>query len=124
LPIGYVTNGVHAATWIANPLGTFLDAQLGPNWLLQLDDATLWNKVLELDDAGLWKCTASSSPVMRQSASRRGAAGDTVEGSSAPGPVRTLLDQEALTIGFVRRFATYKRADLIFRDAAGCIACS
>src|SRR6266566_3244987 len=54
VPIGYVTNGVHAATWIANPLVTFLNAQLGPDWLLRLDDAALWNKVLELDAAGLW----------------------------------------------------------------------
>jgi len=119
VPIGHVTNGVHAATWIANPLVTFLDAQLGPNWLLQLDDAGLWNKVLELDDAGLWAVhNELKSYLMRhiREQARRRWVDQWKEALHLVG-AGTLLDQEALTIGFARRFATYKRADLIFRDA-------
>jgi len=119
VPIGHVTNGVHAATWIANPLVTFLDAQLGPNWLLQLDDAALWNKVLELDDAGLWAVhNELKSYLMRhiREQARRRWADQWKEALHLVG-AGTLLDEEALTIGFARRFATYKRADLIFRDA-------
>ena len=119
VPIGYVTNGVHAATWIANPLVTFLNAQLGPDWLLRLDDATLWNKVLELDDAGLWAVhNELKSHLMRsiREQARRRWADQWKEALHLVG-AGTLLDQEALTIGFARRFATYKRADLMFRDA-------
>src|SRR6267378_4543407 len=119
VPIGYVTNGVHAATWIANPLVTFLDAQLGPDWLLRLDDAALWNKVLELDDAGLWavhsQLKAHLMRHIREQARRRWA--DQWKEALHLVGAGTLLDQEALTIGFARRFATYKRADLMFRDA-------
>src|SRR6266702_2657345 len=119
VPIGYVTNGVHAATWIANPLVTFLNAQLGPDWLLRLDDAALWNKVLTLDDAGLWAVhNELKSHLMRhiREQARRRWADQWKEALHLVG-AGTLLDQEALTIGFARRFATYKRADLIFRDA-------
>ena len=119
VPIGYVTNGVHAATWIANPLVTFLNAQLGPDWLLRLDDATLWNKVLELDDAGLWAVhNELKSHLMRsiREQARRRWADQWKEALHLVG-AGTLLDQEALTIGFARRFATYKRAALMFRDA-------
>ena len=119
VPIGYVTNGVHAATWIANPLVTFLNAQLGPDWLLRLDDAALWNKVLALDDAGLWAVhNELKSHLMRhiREQARRRWADQWKEALHLVG-AGTLLDQEALTIGFARRFATYKRADLMFRDA-------
>src|SRR6266702_157453 len=118
VPIGYVTNGVHAATWIANPRVTFLNAQLGPDWLLRLDDAALWNKVLTLDDTGLWAVhNELKSHLMRhiREQARRRWADQWKEALHLVG-AGTLLDQEALTIGFGRRFATYKRADLIFRD--------
>jgi len=119
VPIGYVTNGVHAATWIANPLVTFLNAQLGPDWLLRIDDAALWSKVLELDDAGLWAVhNELKSTLMRhiREQARRRWADQWKEALHLVG-AGTLLDQDALTIGFARRFATYKRADLMFRDA-------
>jgi len=119
VPIGYVTNGVHVATWIANPLVTFLDAQLGPNWLLRLDDAALWNKVLTLDPAGLWAVHRElKTHLMRhiREQARRRWADQWKEALHLVG-AGTLLDEDALTIGFARRFATYKRADLIFRDA-------
>src|SRR5438876_5005317 len=54
VPIGYVTNGVHLATWMAYGLVSFLDTYLGPDWLQRSDDPTLWDRVLELDAAALW----------------------------------------------------------------------
>jgi starch phosphorylase len=118
VPIGHVTNGVHVATWMANPLVTLLNAQLGPDWLQRMDDPSLWNRVLELDGAPLWAVRNElKSHLMRsiREQARRRWADQWKEALHLVG-AGTLLDQEALTIGFGRRFATYKRADLIFRD--------
>ncbi len=119
VPIGYVTNGVHVATWMANPLVTLLNAHLGPDWLLRLDDPALWSKVLDVEGAGLWAVhNELKSHLMRsiREQARRRWVDQWKEALHLVG-AGTLLDQEALTIGFARRFATYKRADLIFRDA-------
>ncbi|HEV8263787.1 MAG TPA: alpha-glucan family phosphorylase [Gemmatimonadales bacterium] len=119
VPIGHITNGVHVATWIANPLVTLLNAHLGQEWLLRLDEPALWSKVLELDDAALWAVhNELKSHLMRsiREQARRRWVDQWKEALHLVG-AGTLLDQEALTIGFGRRFATYKRADLIFRDA-------
>ena len=119
VPIGHVTNGVHVATWMANPLVTLLTAHLGQDWLLQLDDPAVWSKALEVDGAALWAVhTQLKSHLMRsiREQARRRWADQWKEALHLVG-AGTLLDQEALTIGFARRFATYKRADLIFRDA-------
>ena len=118
VPIGHVTNGVHVPTWMANPLVTLLNAQLGPDWLQRMADPALWNKVLELDGAPLWAVRNElKSHLMRsiREQARRRWADQWKEALHLVG-AGTLLDQEALTIGFGRRFATYKRADLIFRD--------
>ena len=118
VPIGHVTNGVHVATWMADPLVTFLNAQLGPDWMQRMDDPALWNRVLELDGAPLWAVRNElKSNLMRsiREQARRRWADQWKEALHLVG-AGTLLDQEALTIGFGRRFATYKRADLIFRD--------
>jgi starch phosphorylase len=119
VPIGHVTNGVHVATWMANSLVTLLNAHLGADWLLQLDDPAVWSKALELDGAALWGVhNELKSHLMRsiREQARRRWADQWKEALHLVG-AGTLLDQEALTIGFARRFATYKRADLIFRDA-------
>jgi starch phosphorylase len=119
VPIGHVTNGVHVATWMANPLVTLLDAQLGPDWPQRGEDPALWDKVLELDVAALWAVhNELKSHLMRsiREQARRRWADQWKEALHLVG-AGTLLDQDALTIGFARRFATYKRADLIFRDA-------
>ena len=118
VPIGHVTNGVHVPTWMANPLVTLLNAQLGPDWLQRMADPALWNKVLELDGAPLWAVRNElKSHLMRsiREQARRRWADQWKEALHLVG-AGTLLDQEALTIGFGRRFATYKRADLLFRD--------
>src|SRR6267378_2790602 len=118
VPIGHVTNGVHLATWMANGVVSLLDAHLGPDWLRRADDPTLWDRVLELDAAALWAVHAVLKGQLMRSIrelARRRWADQWKEALHLVG-AGTLLGHDALTIGFGRRFATYKRADLIFRD--------
>jgi glycogen phosphorylase len=118
VPIGYVTNGVHVPTWMASQLMTLLSARLGPDWPLHVDDPALWARTLELDAAALWTThNELKSHLMRtiREQARRRWADQWKEASHLVG-AGTLLEQDALTIGFARRFATYKRADLMFQD--------
>jgi len=118
VPIGHVTNGVHVATWIANFMRALLNLHLGEDWLQRTDDPALWPKILDLDDAALWavhnKMKAHLMRTIREQARRRWA--DQWKEALHLVGAGTLLDHDALTIGFARRFATYKRADLLFRD--------
>ena len=137
IPIGAVTNGVHLATWMADELKTLLDAHLGPDWEQRRDDPPLWETVLSLDHAALWNAHRALKhrlvSYLREIARRRwtdpalatvridpaaAAQRDAGNADRALGVASSgvLFDPEALTIGFARRFATYKRADLIFRD--------
>ncbi len=117
VPVGHVTNGVHLATWMANPIMKMLDGHFGPAWG-HIGDPSLWDQVLSLDDETLWFTHARlKNTLMRlvREEARRSFAQRTMESTQLVG-AGTLLDPQALTIGFARRFATYKRADLIFRD--------
>jgi starch phosphorylase len=118
VPIGHVTNGVHLPTWVSPPMRDLFDRYLGPDWEILQDDPALWERALDLPDHRLWEAHLANKgrlfSVLRQRA-RDGwrEAGTTAEQVVAAG---TLLDPEYLTIGFARRFATYKRASLVFRD--------
>jgi len=118
VPIGHVTNGVHLATWMASSIMALLDQHLGPDWGTRLDDPALWDQVLTLDHECLWEEHKQLKLIltnhMREDARHR-FAGRFKEAAQVVG-AGTLLDPAALTIGFARRFATYKRANLIFRD--------
>jgi starch phosphorylase len=118
VPIGHVTNGVHLATWMAPTLMELLDEHLGRDWGDRVDDPALWDQVLTLDTQRLWDEHTRLKYVLtnrvREDARRRFAA-RFKEAAQVVG-AGTLLDPAALTIGFARRFATYKRANLIFRD--------
>jgi starch phosphorylase len=118
VPVGHVTNGVHLATWMASPIMALLDEHLGPEWGNRLDEPGLWDQVLTLDHARLWDAHTRLKLILgnhvREDARRRFAA-RFKEAAQVVG-AGTLLDPTALTIGFARRFATYKRANLIFRD--------
>jgi glycogen phosphorylase len=118
VPIGCITNGVHLATWMTRDMMGLLDVQFGADWGKQVDDAQFWERMLELDDEQLWSLrTALKSALLnfvREEARRRWAR-HWKEATHVVG-AGTLLNPHALTIGFARRFATYKRADLIFRD--------
>src|SRR2546429_3729962 len=104
---------------MANRVLTLFDAHFGPDWLARVGDAGFWDKALELDDAALWAVhTQLKSHLMssiREQARRRWADQWKEALHLVGGGI--LLDPDALTIGFGRRFATYKRADMIFRDA-------
>ena len=118
VPIGHVTNGVHLATWMSDRMVDLLGRHAGPDWQSRAEEPGFWDAVLTLDDAALWtvhrEIKATLHRSLRETARRRWA-DQWVEGQHLVG-AGTLLDEHALTIGFARRFATYKRADLIFRD--------
>jgi starch phosphorylase len=119
VPIGHVTNGVHLATWMAGPIQSLLANHLGADWQRRFnDDPSLWDQVLSLDHERLWIAHRRLKQLLvnhiREDARHR-FAGQLKEAAAVVG-AGTLLDPEVLTIGFARRFATYKRASLIFRD--------
>ncbi|RPI34035.1 MAG: alpha-glucan family phosphorylase [Chloroflexota bacterium] len=118
VPITYITNGVHTGTWLARRLRALLDRYLGQDWMEHLDDPNTWEGVEDIPDAELWavrrhlkrKLVAYMRERARQQWLHDGVHPVQVIASG------TLLDPYALTIGFARRFATYKRANLILRD--------
>jgi len=117
-PIDYVTNGVHVPTWIEPKMELLFNKYLGPTWLSDHDNPAVWELIDEIPDEELWKThywlKIKLIDAIRERARQRWA-GERANPSLliAKG---TLLDPSVLTIGFARRFATYKRADLIFYD--------
>ena len=118
VPIGHVTNGVHLPSWVSPPFRHLFHRYLGPDWELQHDDPALWERALDLPDHLVWeahkKCRGRLFTELRMRARGRW-----TDGESAPSQVvaaGTLLGPTTLTIGFARRFATYKRATLLFKD--------
>ena len=118
VPIGQITNGVHLASWMSNPIMGVLDRKLGPDWGARLDDPGLWEQLRGLDPADLWAVHQDLKGTLmgfiREEARRRFAYQWTEANQVVA--AGTLLHPYALTLGFARRFATYKRANLIFRD--------
>jgi starch phosphorylase len=118
IPIGHVTNGVHLPSWMSYHIKELFDRHLGLDWETRLDDPTLWDGVLEIDDGELWRAHTDLKGMLidfvHETARRRWRD----HWTEAPQLVGagTLLSNGPLTIGFARRFATYKRADLLFRD--------
>jgi starch phosphorylase len=119
VPIHHVTNGVHLATWMSHHMYELLTRHLGPEWPNWVDEPGFWHNVYTLDDAALWEAHFNLKVVLlrsiRELARRRWVEQWKAESQHLVG-AGTLLDERALTIGFARRFATYKRASLIFRD--------
>ncbi len=118
IPIGHVTNGVHFLSWISWDMKQLFDRYLGPRWRREPADKELWYKAEHIPVGELWRTherrrerlVAISRQKLREQLERRGATQAEVEGADE------VLDANALTIGFSRRFATYKRATLILRD--------
>jgi starch phosphorylase len=96
--IGSVTNGVHARTWIAPPLQKLLDRTCGPTWAD--GDADAWRRVGDLDDAAVRDVRRAGGSLLATMVRER---------------TGTTFDPDVLTVGFARRFATYKRATLLLR---------
>jgi len=118
VPITFVTNGIHVPTWTPTELHQLFCKYLGPDWLDHHDDPALWERVKEIPDSELWQLHSKLKRKMLRYLGEL-ARERWVAGTSDPTQVLTsgtLLDPDALTIGFARRFATYKRATLIFSD--------
>jgi len=118
IPITHVTNGVHAPTWIGSDLAQLFDRHLGPEWVERHDDVAFWNRVVDIPDEEFWNVHLLQKRKMlafvRERARQRWSA-DGVDPRQVIA-MGTLLDPDALTIGFARRFTGYKRASLIFQD--------
>jgi glycogen phosphorylase len=118
IPITYITNGVHTGTWLARRLRVLYDRYLGGDWFERLDDPNIWEAVENIPDDELWlvrrhlkrKLVAYMGERARNQWLHDGVHPVQVIASGV------LLDPYALTIGFARRFATYKRANLILHD--------
>jgi starch phosphorylase len=118
VPIRSITNGVHVPTWIAPEMNQLLAKYLGPDWTERTDDPAIWHRVTDIPDPDLWAVRQTLKRKL-MSFIRERARAAWMQGRIEPLQVLasgTLLDPEALTLGFARRFATYKRATLIFRS--------
>jgi glycogen phosphorylase len=116
VPIHFVTNGVHVPTWIAPEMCHLYSKYLGPNWQDQSDDSALWHRVLEIPDHELWEVRKFLKRKLLGFIRQRIQNGWTHGRLEAHQVLAggALLNPYALTIGFGRRFATYKRANLLF----------
>jgi len=118
VPIAHITNGVHASTWMARRMRLLYERYLGSDWLDNIDDPEMWALVDTIPDAELWAVKRHLKRKLVRFALER-ARRQWVSGGFHPVQVvagGVLLESEALTIGFARRFATYKRGNLIMRD--------
>ncbi len=113
-----ITNGVHLPSWIGLQMRTLLEKALGPLWIEDLLEAKAWWPVNEIPDADIWGAhQAQKERLLRFTRSRLRK--QYARHGQSPTELRSvakLFDPETLTIGFARRFATYKRANLIFSD--------
>jgi starch phosphorylase len=118
IPIDSVTNGVHVPTWIEPKMELLFNRYLGDNWLLEHDDPALWELIDNIPDEELWRThywlKIKLIDAIRERARRRWATDRASTSLMIAGG--TLLDPSVLTIGFARRFVTYKRADLVLYD--------
>jgi starch phosphorylase len=118
VPIGHVTNGVHAQTWLAPEMTPLYERYLKPRWVGAGPGDDWWKNVGRVPDEELW----AARQVLRSKLVNfvRARLADQVIRHHGPAEelaaARAVFDEDALTIGFARRFATYKRATLIFRD--------
>jgi starch phosphorylase len=118
IPIRHITNGIHTATWISHDMAGLYQRYLGPGWQEQPSDKEVWSGVQHIPDTELWRTherrrerlVAFARRRLVEQLAKRGA------GAAEMAAAEEVLDPEALTIGFARRFATYKRANLILAD--------
>lgn len=117
VPIGHVTNGVHTRSWTSLEMSNLLSRYLGPRWAEDPGEA-VWQRVDRIPDEELWRVHQIRRERLIHYARRRLAAQVKQWGYSdaAVTFANSVLSPDALTIGFARRFATYKRATLLFRD--------
>lgn len=119
LPVRFVTNGVHVPTWMAAAMVDLFARYLGAGWLDRTDDPALWDGLLAIPDAELWavrnELRQDLFEFIRER--RRTLWTERQVGPNGIVAAGALLDPRALTIGYARRFTSYKRPELIFQDA-------
>jgi starch phosphorylase len=117
IPIDYVTNGVHMRTWISENMSILYDRYLGTEWRRLPDSKELWAKVREIPDEEFWAAHLRGREQLVDFARHRIAdhRARTTGIEMNPEELDAILDPSILTIGFARRFATYKRATLLLR---------
>lgn len=119
VPIGHITNGVHAPTWTAPLMADLYSQYLGEDWKTRAIDPAMWEQVNSIPDEEIWwrhqalkeRLIAHTRYRIKKAREQRGEESDRIVSAEM------LLDPKALTIGFARRFSPYKRGDLILRDA-------
>lgn len=113
-----ITNGVHIGTWVSGPFHKLYSRYLGKDWLLKHDNPNLWDQIDDIPDKELWKTKEIVRDRLFSFLRERTRRKRTREKKDSRQTLAAgaLLDPHALTIGFARRFATYKRANLIFHD--------
>ncbi len=118
VPIGHITNGVHFRSWISYEMNQLYDRYLGPKWRQEPAEQPLWQRVASIPAEELWRTherrrerlVAFARRRLRAQLQRRAVSQSEIDAADEA------LGPEALTIGFARRFATYKRATLLLRD--------
>ena len=119
VPIGHITNGVHVQSWLAPQMHQVFDRHLGADWPRRMREPETWAAITKVDDAELWETQqvlkARLIDFVRTRMVAQARRRD--EGDAAIRAASEVLDPKALTIGFARRFATYKRARLVLSDA-------
>lgn len=118
LPLTSITNGVHTRTWMSGQMAQLLIRYLGTRWLEDSTDHNVWRRVAKIPDAELWRTRQSTRERLVDFARRR-LKGQLQQVGATAKEIATadeVLDPEVLTIGFARRFATYKRGTLLLRD--------
>ncbi|MCK4622212.1 MAG: alpha-glucan family phosphorylase [Desulfuromonadales bacterium] len=118
IPIDHVTNGIHVPKWLEPKMMLLFHKYLGPDWLANHDDPSIWELIDDIPDEELWRThfwlKNKLVNVIRERMRKRW-----IEDRISPSisvAEGAMLDPTVLTIGFARRFATYKRANLIFHD--------
>jgi len=118
IPIDSVTNGIHQPSWISHEMSELFNRYVGPSWREEPASSKTWAKVKEIPDGELWRVHETrrtrlvevSRKILAQYYRNIGRPEREIR------KAKSVLDTDALTIGFARRFATYKRGTLIFRD--------
>lgn len=118
IPIGHITNGVHMPTWLAAPMRVIYDRVLPNQWYYHTGESNVWGNIEEVSPGDLWETHQSlknrliiyARESLVKQAQRRGTSDSEIS------HLKTALNPDALLIGFARRFAPYKRADLVMKD--------
>lgn len=118
VPITHVTNGIHVPAWIGEAMHKIYREYISPDWIERHDDSRIWERIHDVPDEEMWNAHLHLKRKMMTLIRERARRQRVEDGMSAEQVLcaGTLLDPDALVVGFARRFAAYKRATLIFHD--------